>query len=178
MVSCNQEHQTPKPRGYFRIALPQHSYQTFDSLSFPYRFQYPTYSFINTTNIPNKEPYWANIEYPDFHATIYCSYKKVDKNLPILINDSHEFVAKHITKANAIKDRQIIDPSNNKYGLIFELSGSETASPYQFYITDSTTHFFRGALYFNNKPNNDSLQPVINFIMKDMEQLIESFTWK
>ncbi len=176
--ACNNENQTPKPRGYFRITLPQRNYQVFDSVSFPYQFQYPTYSFINTKNITNKETYWINIEYPNFRGTVYCSYKKINNNLATLINDSHEFVAKHITKSNAIKDKVIMEPSKNKYGLIFELSGSETASPYQFYITDSTTHFFRGALYFNNKPNNDSLQPVIDFIKTDMEHLIETFQWK
>jgi hypothetical protein len=34
------------------------------------------------------------------------------------------------------------------------------ASSTQFYVTDSTTHFLRGVLYFYSAPNADSLKPV------------------
>ena len=40
MESCGGNY-TPKPRGYFRIALPKKSYALFDSTGFPYSFEYP-----------------------------------------------------------------------------------------------------------------------------------------
>ena len=51
------------------------------------------------------------------------------------------------------------------------------ASNYQFFLTDSTNRFFRGAMYFNMRPNADSLQPVTDFVKADLEVLIESFEW-
>jgi hypothetical protein len=36
----------------------------------------------------------------------------------------------------------------------------------------------RGALYFNTKPNIDSLQIVVDFIKKDVLHLINSTKWK
>jgi gliding motility-associated lipoprotein GldD len=55
---------------------------------------------------------------------------------------------------------------------------TEAASPFQFYLTDSTKNFVRGALYFNTVPNNDSLAPVIDFLKQDIIHMIETFRWK
>jgi gliding motility-associated lipoprotein GldD len=88
------------------------------------------------------------------------------------------FAMKHITKANSI-DEKIINNSNDRvFGLIYNISGSGAASTYQFYLTDSTSHFLRGALYFYFKPNNDSIAPVIDFIKQDINHLIKTFRWK
>jgi gliding motility-associated lipoprotein GldD len=176
MAGCENS-PSPKPRGYFRIDLPQHTYQQFDT-TYPFGFEYPVYTEIQTQGANIREPYWFNVHYPDFDGTVYFSYKPIKNNLARLVDDSHEFVGKHMAKASAVDELVIIDDKEDKYGLIFEIEGSETASPYQFYLTDSTRHFLRGALYFNNKPNNDSLAPVINFVQEDMEHLIRTFYWK
>jgi len=44
-------------------------------------------------------------------------------------------------------------------------------------VTDSTTHFLRGALYFNTALKNDSLAPVIEYIKIDLAQLINTVTF-
>ena len=85
---------------------------------------------------------------------------------------------KHIPKASSIETRVIINPEDDVYGLIYEINGMGAASPYQFFVTDSSSHFLRGALYFNITPNNDSLAPVIDFIKEDIEHLILSLRWK
>ena len=85
---------------------------------------------------------------------------------------------KHIPKANAIKQREYSDPAEKMYGLVYEINGSDAASSYQFYLTDSTKNFVRGALYFDLVPNNDSLAPVIDFLKKDVERMITTFRWK
>lgn len=85
---------------------------------------------------------------------------------------------KHIPKADAIEDSLVYRPEAHVYGLLYDIEGSKAASSCQFFVTDSSSHFLRGALYFNTSPNNDSLSPVIGFIRKDILHLLETFRWK
>jgi gliding motility-associated lipoprotein GldD len=174
--SCSDSY-TPKPRGYFRIDLPEKRYQLFDS-TFPYTFEYPVYADISADSSKMSEPYWINIRYKPFHATLHLSYKVIQGNLAKYLNDAHTLVNKHIPKANAITQREFVDETNRIFGLVYHIRGADAASSYQFYVTDSLTKFVRGALYFNMVPNNDSLAPVIDFLTKDMEHLINTFRWK
>lgn len=177
MGACSNNDYTPKPRGYHRIDLPDHKYQKFDT-TFPFSFEYPEYTDIRAEGPDLKKKYWFNIRYPDYNGTVYFSYKSLEDNLGELINDSHEFVDKHIPKASGIEERVITDRNRDVFGITWEISGAGAASPYQFFITDSTQHFLRGALYFRHKPNNDSLAPVIEHVKKDMHHLIKTIKWK
>lgn len=176
-VGCS-EPPVPRPRGYFRIELPKSEYRVFDSI-YPYSFEYPDYCRIS----PNlrdsiNEPWWINLEYPAFKGTIYVSYKEIENNLAAYVSDSWEFVNKHIPKADAIIQTDIQHAENRVYGVLFSIEGTAAASPIQFYLTDSTRHFLRAALYFDVPPNNDSLQPVIEFINQDVKHLINTLKWK
>ena len=175
-TSCEQAY-SPKPRGYFRIELPEKKYQSFDT-TFPYTFDYPVYAEIVPDPHSPNEKYWINLNYLPFNATLYISYKHVDGNLIQYLEDAHKMVIKHIPKVDAIYDSLILDRDRNMYGLIYQLEGSGAATPYQFFLTDSLSHFVRGALYFNTAPNNDSLEPVIDFITEDINYMINSFRWK
>lgn len=175
-ASCKQDY-VPKPRGYYRIDLPERSYRLFDS-TFPYTFEYPVYARITPDLTKMAEPYWINIEYPQFHAQLHFSYKVIDQNLAKYLEDSRTLVNKHIPKAMAITQREYLDPANKVFGLVYDIRGSDAASAYQFYLTDSLTRFVRGALYFNLVPNNDSLAPVIEFLKGDIEHMINTFRWK
>lgn len=86
-------------------------------------------------------------------------------------------INKHIPKANAIDEQMYMDENKKVFGMAYTIKGSQAASPYQFYMTDSTEHFLRGALYFNFTPNNDSLKPIIQFLESDIQHLIESLSW-
>ena len=174
--ACTERY-TPKPKGYFRIDLPEHEYARFDT-SFPYSFEYPVYAQLSPDPFAPDEPYWLNIDYPQFKGRIHLSYKVVNDNLHEYLEDSRRFVMKHIPKANAINDSLIYNPQRNMYGLIYKIEGMGAASSCQFFLTDSTTHFIRAALYFEVSPNNDSLAPVIDFINKDIDHLINTFAWK
>jgi gliding motility-associated lipoprotein GldD len=176
LFSCEQPY-TPKPRGYFRIDLPKKEYILFDT-TFPYSFEYPVYSNITGDPQSPNEKYWINLNFPSFKATVHISYKPVDGNLATYLEDAHTLVTKHIAKADAISDSLIIDRNKNLFGLAYTLEGNGAASPYQFFLTDSSSNFVRGALYFNTVPNNDSLEPVINFIKDDILYLIDTFNWK
>ena len=176
LSSCDEYFQ-PKPRGYFRIHLPEKSYAPIQQ-NLPYSFDIPSYSILEKDNHPYAEKYWNNLIFPSFNAKIHMSYKPVNNNLPTLLEDAHKLVNKHIPKANAINERIYIDEEKGVYGVTYSIKGADAASPFQFYLTDSTHHFLRGALYFNVSPNNDSLAPVISFLEKDIQKLIESFEWK
>lgn len=177
LFSCGSDNELPKTRGYFRIGLPDKNYKTLDSI-YPFIFKYPSYSIIITDSLRKSEPNWINIHYPQFKATLHLSYKVIDNNLKQYVEDAYSFVNKHIPKATSISESVIVNRKNNVYGLIYKIDGNDAASPYQFYVTDSTKNFVRIALYFSTVPNNDSLLPVIDFIKKDIDVMISSFEWK
>ncbi|MEI6766724.1 MAG: gliding motility lipoprotein GldD [Bacteroidota bacterium] len=176
-VSCGENTYTPKPRGFYRIALPEKKYQKFDT-TFPYSFEYPVYSNIIIDREKKAEPFWINIEFPKFHATIYLSYKPVKNNLYEYFEDARNFVNKHIPKADDIEPIPVSVDSTRMYGIIYDIKGNGVASPYQFCLTDSTAHYLRAALYFNIVPNNDSLGPVLDFVKQDMDHMVKTMRWK
>lgn len=177
MVTACQQNYVPKPRGYFRIELPVKAYREMDS-TLPYSFSYPVYCTITPDTYAPNEPTWINVEFPTLNAKLHLSYKKINNNLAKYLDDTHMLVSKHIPKATAIEESQISNPEHQMFGTIYKIQGSEAASVYQFYVTDSVHHFMRGALYFNSEPNNDSLAPVIDFVSKDIEHIIETLRWK
>ncbi len=176
LASCNNDY-VPKPRGYYRIDLPKREYKSFDA-GFPYTFEYPGYATITADSSKMAEPYWINLNFVPFHAQLHISYKVINGNLAKYLDDARTLVNKHIPKANAITQRQFVDNENKVYGLVYDIRGTDAASAYQFYLTDSNTRFMRAALYFNLVPNNDSLAPVIDFLKTDIEHMINTFRWK
>ncbi|HTX87616.1 MAG TPA: gliding motility lipoprotein GldD [Bacteroidales bacterium] len=176
LSSCGDSY-VPKPEGYYRIDFPAKKYREVDTL-LPFTFEIPQYAKIFPDTTPLAEPYWINIAYAPYHAQLHISYKKIQGNLKTYLDDAHTLVRKHIPKANAIGQQEYLNPSEKVYGLIFTISGTEAASPLQFYLTDSTSNFVRGALYFDLVPNNDSLAPVIGFLEQDIRHMISTFRWK
>ena len=176
-AGCGDENPQPKPRGYFRIDLPEKQYVTLDTMA-RYSFEYPVYATIMPDKYSPEERDWVNVEFPAFKGTVHISYKNVDGNLSQYLEDAHKLIVKHIEKASGIRDSVMINPERDVYGLMYFLEGEGVASPLQFYVTDSTRHFLRGSLYFNIYPNNDSLQPVIDFITDDVRHLITTLEWK
>lgn len=173
--SCSENY-TPKPRGYFRIDLPEKEYQETPE-KLPYKFEYPKYSYLQKHNANSSQKYWINIVYPTMKAKVHLSYKTIENNLEKYLNDSRGFVYKHTIKADAIAETPYLNRKKDVYGILYEIKG-DAASNTQFFLTDSSKNFIRGALYFHVTPNKDSLAPVLKFINKDIEHLIETFEWK
>ncbi|TKK64330.1 hypothetical protein FC093_22755 [Ilyomonas limi] len=179
-AACNSPY-IPKQEGYFEIPLPEKKYVQFDKASYPYTFEYPAYARIikDTTffdSIP-KDSFWINIDFPQFDARIYMSYKNIGKyKLEQLVDDAYKMTGKHTVKASGIED-SLIHPAENVAGIFFKVEG-DVATANQFFVTDSTHNFLRGALYFDATPNEDSLRPVHDFLVKDMKHLINTFRWK
>lgn len=177
IVACGgDEVLIPKPKGYQRIELPVKKYYRVTNPC-NYSMEIPVYSEMVLDKYPNAEPCWYNIQYKPFNVTLHLSYRPIQSrdSLFKLINDSRVMVYKHVIKADEIIENYISKP--NKYGIFYELDGS-TATNAQFYVTDSTTHFLRGSLYFNSTTNQDSIMPVLNFLKKDMLRMIETLEWK
>jgi gliding motility-associated lipoprotein GldD len=178
IVSCNNgEAYLPKPRGYFRIDLPEKAYTRVDTIE-RYSFECPQYALVTPDPYSPNEKNWVNIEMPQFKGSIHITHKPVNGNLSEYLEDVHTMVTKHLQKANGVSDSLIVNDEHHVYGLFIEMDGKGVATPMQFYLTDSTRNFVRGALYFNFKPDNDSMQPVINFIREDIDHMINTFKWK
>jgi putative hemolysin len=176
MTSCEQEY-APKPKGFFRIALPQKSYQLHAPTGCPFEFEIPLYATEVRDSSQFAEPCFMDIQFPAFNATLYLTYKPVTNDLQKLYEDHRSMTMKHIPKANAIDEEAFVDAAHHVYGSRYTIKGS-AASNTQFYLTDSTSHFIRGSLYFYSLPQPDSIAPVLAFLNEDIKHLIETFRWK
>ncbi|MRX47625.1 gliding motility lipoprotein GldD [Pedobacter puniceum] len=178
ILACNQPHYSPKPRGYFRIEFPEKQYQTFSS-SAPFQFEYPVYAYMYPDSSKNAKSNWYNLTFPTFNARLHISYYPIGSQQEFiqLTEDSRKLAFKHTVKATGIDEALITNKQDKVYGIYYTISGN-TASANQFFLTDSTNHYLRAALYFNEKPQQDSIQPVIDFIKRDMDKMIKTFKWK
>ena len=124
-----------------------------------------------------ENPWWINIDFPQFTGRIYVSYKEIGKNnFDTLIKHAYILTGKHSSKAYSIDD-SLINTPNQIHGMFFSVGG-DVATSNQFYLTDSTKHFLRGAMYFDATPNADSLGIVNQFLMQDMKHIINTFKWR
>lgn len=177
VTSCSREYQ-PKPKGFNRLILPEASYQMSPD-TLPYQFEYSKHArFLKDTSWVS-EKHWVEVYYPEFKATIHVTYKKVNRDSKLLkefLQDAYVLTSKHQIKAYAI-DETIVKTPSGKTAVVAELEG-EVPSQFQFTMTDSLQNFLRGALYFNVKVQNDSLQPAIEYMKKDVMHLINTVEWK
>ncbi len=177
ITSCSKTYQ-PKPKGYNRFNLPEAKYQAMPD-TLPYRFEYSAYAQLRKDTSWVRNKYWVEIYYPEIKANIHVTYEPLnnsEKLLKELLNDAYVLTAKHQIKAYAIDETFTRTPSG-KMAVIAELDG-EVPSQFQFTMTDSTKNFLRGALYFNTKVQNDSLQPAIDYVKKDMLRMINTLQWR
>ncbi|NJN24883.1 MAG: gliding motility lipoprotein GldD [Cyclobacteriaceae bacterium] len=168
----------PKPKGYNRILLPPNEYLPLPD-TFPYRFEYSKHANVIADTSWIAEPYWIDLYYPEFKASIQISYKPIKHSETLLreyLATAYKLTSKHQVKAYAI-DEAVVKTKPGKTAVMAELKG-EVPSQYQFFITDSVNHFLRGALYFNTATQNDSLAPVINFVRDDIVHLLNTLYWK
>ena len=107
------------------------------------------------------------------------SSSAIDKlnTLDKLIKDSYKLTFKHTVKADYIDETIIRSENKNVSGILYDVGGN-AASAVQFYVTDSTTHFLRGSLYFYAPPNADSIAPSVAYFRNDVIHLIETLKWK
>jgi gliding motility-associated lipoprotein GldD len=179
--SC-REVPVPKPKGYFRIDLPEKKFIQFNTQTemmakMPFSFEYPAYGHISFQPENADKPGWFNIEFPAYKSKIYFTYKDIKNDFASLMEETYRMnVKNHISKADAINEQPFINQEKKVYGVLYDLKGN-TASSVQFYVTDSVSHYLRGSLYFSTEPDADSLSPVIEFFREDIIHLIETLKW-
>jgi gliding motility-associated lipoprotein GldD len=182
IFSCNSDYSVGKKKGYFHISFPEKKYQAFDQPGYPYTFEYPVYAEVikDTSFFEDKAgDWWINIDVPQFAGRIYISYKSINASnkFDSLVRDGFKMAYKqHVDVSTGIEESRILTP-NKVEGMYFSLGGN-TATANQFFLTDTTRHFLRGALYFDAAPNADSLGIVNDFLKKDLQHLINTLKWK
>ncbi|WP_400192395.1 gliding motility lipoprotein GldD [Hymenobacter sp. B81] len=169
---------TPKPKGFNRIDLPPHAYQPLGP-GHPYSFEYSRHARILPDSSYLAQPHWINVYYPQFKASVQITYSDIRRNPALfakMMEDARKLTSKHQIKATAIEESMMKTPGGLNVA-VFELSG-DVPSQFQFYTTDSTRHFFRGALYFRTAVANDSLAPVIDYVKQDIVKLVNTLKYQ
>jgi gliding motility-associated lipoprotein GldD len=165
----------PKPRGYFRIDLPDKAYQPWSDEG-AIAGEIPTYARM-AKRLTDGEVRWYDLRYKDQRATVHFTWTPLQGNLMQLIEDAHVFKNTHEVKAARIGTERIERDNARVYGRMFNVDG-DVASPMVIYLTDSTENFLYGALYFDVRPNADSLAPVTARIREDMRRFAETLEWR
>ena len=177
IAACQNNDYSPKPKGYFRIVYPEKKYQSFGSKA-PFSFEYPVYAKMENDDKKGQK-YWYNLHFSQFNGYLHLTYYDIANKAIYdeMVEDARKLAFKHTIKASAIDQKLINYPDRKVYGIYYAIEGN-TASSVQFFLTDSTKHYFRAALYFNERPQYDSIEPVVKFIKKDIDKMITTFKWK
>lgn len=180
LVSCSQtDNYVPKPHAYPKLHLPKKKYFQFEESNCPYSFQIPHYS-IMMLDPKTRGQYWYNLHFPTLNATLHLTYYNFNKNwvkYDSLVSDSRSLVNKHLQRAEDIVEEPVTNYNPSVKGLVFHIQGN-TATNLNFFATDSSKHFLRGALYFNKQTQSDSIYPVFQFLEKDVYEILKTFKWK
>jgi len=169
LASCHDD-VLPKPKGYLSLTYPLNTYKKLE-LPRPYSFEVPEFAVVK-----DEKKNWLKIQYPKLKASLNITYRPVQNNLKELLTESEKLVYEHAVKADEIITKNFEDFDKRVFGSMQEISGN-AASPIQFHLTDSTRNFVKGSLYFNTKPNYDSVLPAIAYIKKDIIRIVESLDW-
>ncbi len=170
LMACEGE-MLPKPKAFLDLSYEKATYEKL-SLQRPY-----TFFVSNTSTIKDEPNNWLKIQYPTLKASINITYRPIKNNIRELIQESEKLVVKHTVKADKISSQVFTDDKKRVFGTLHEISG-DAASQIQFHVTDSSHHFIKGALYFNVKPNYDSILPAVTYLKKDIMKLIETIKWE
>jgi gliding motility-associated lipoprotein GldD len=182
LAACGSSNNTPdyvpKPKGYPRIDIPAARYVPVEG-GHPYQFEVNQLARVLPDTFKRAEPHWIFVYYPTLKATVQLTYKPVGNSqdrLRGLIGDAITLAKKHNVKAYSTQIQKV-KLKNGIAASLISIEG-EVPSQFQFFTTDSTRHFLRGALYFNTATANDSLAPVIQYVKADMMQMLNTLKWK
>lgn len=180
--SCEEVVYTPKPRAFPKIEFPNGTnYQQFDQQFCNFTFAYPEYVEVvkDKTFFKDTPPNacWFDLKVEALESQVHFTYYPINNagDFQQLREDAFRLAQEHNKKANYIDELPI--QKEKVSGFVFDIEG-EVASPFQFYLTDSTQHFLRGALYFDAQARPDSLAPAYDFMKKEILKIIDTFEWQ
>lgn len=172
LASCEEEIQ-PRPKAFLSLEYPEADYEILRTKC-PYVFEK---NEIATPKKPVGGKYcWLNLEYDLLGGTIFLTYQPIRNNLDSLLSDAQKLPLQHTIKAEAIEGDVYVNPYRRTYGMFYEVQG-DAASQAQFYLTDSVNHFITGSVYFNVRPNFDSIFPAADYLKQDIRHLMETVRW-
>lgn len=167
-----------KPKGFAMMNLPEHQYQPIQG-NLPYSFEISRNAEVIPDKSPEAEPYWIIVNYPDLDAIIQFTYKPLGGNLKKLdehVMDAYKLASKHQIKALSQREH-VVELKNGRQAVTIEIEG-EVPSHYQFYSTDTSKHYLRGAVYLKEATLNDSLKPIVDYLKIDARHILETLKWK
>ena len=171
IISCKQDSTVPRPKAFVSIQFDDKQYyKPKFPKKYPFSFEVPKYSALE--QIDNH----LNLNFKKYRAKLHISYFSLENDLKRHTENSRRLAFKHTSKANSISEIIYQNDERNVYGVKFDFDGS-TATSTQFFLTDSSNHFFRGALYFNTQ-KSDSLAIIEEYLKVDVTRIIETFCWK
>jgi len=170
LAGCGKE-SVPKPDAHLTLEYPLPQYAEFSN-------QCP-YTFVMNEDavIKGKPDCSFTINYKKMKATIYLTYKPVNRNIDLLLKDAQKLTYEHVVKADDIIEQPFVNPKDKVYGMFYRIQGN-AATNAQFYVTDSISHFVTASVYFYAKPNFDSLLPAAAYVRNDMRKIMETMRWK
>jgi gliding motility-associated lipoprotein GldD len=156
--------------------LPNHSYQAFTDYS---RYSFEISKLWSVREKFNETDSLILYLGKEIDGDIHFQFSRIDSinTLGKLVNHTFGKVDFHKIRAKQMLDTNFIFRDKRVFGTLFEFIGN-SATNFQFYLTDSTDNFLRSELLIRRTPNYDSLQPTLNYIKKDLIHLINTFEWK
>lgn len=177
LFSCGgDEVLVPKPPTYLRMNFPKHTYVKYAD-NCPYTFEVSKQFKVEKVKEKEIETCHKDIQLGNLNGVVHFSYIDMVEPLSVYVNYSNDKVDEHKIKASSIDDQKIIRPKDRVFGTFFSLKG-DVATPFQFYLTDSTSRFVSGVVYFNSVPNYDSLKPSLDYLKVDLMKMVNTFQWK
>lgn len=176
VVSCKDEPIIPKPKAFFHLNYPSAIYSKI-SANLPFEFHKSQLAkFKHSQNLGHSRKGYT-LDYKSLRATIYLTYTALEGNLEKQLIDLETANLQHAKMAQSVSKQAYENLKNKSFGMMYEMSGN-VASPTQFFITDKKAHLLSGALYFDIKPNYDSIMPAVKYLNKDIVHLMESLKWR
>lgn len=167
LLTKTSESYVPKPKAFLGFNLPNRIYEKVELSDL----------FFEKNMISKYDSLKNEVLYRKLNCIIHLSYNRINKNLRKYLIDAQKITFNHTIKADEIKSRVFLNNQDKVFGMIYTVTGN-AASPIQFYATDSLIHFINGSVYFNNKPNYDSIYPIANYLEKDVEHILKTLRWK
>lgn len=180
MLTACGEDPVPRPRGHLRLDLPDTGYVRWSGAC-PFDADLPVYALgvdrPGQTAATADTACASTLRFPGQRASVFITCRRLNGDLAELIEDAHAFKAKHEARAVRIRTERLERPDARVFGTLFNVDG-DVASPLVLYLTDSTSRFLYASLYFDARPNGDSLEPVTARLRADLHRFAGSLTWR
>lgn len=174
----------PKPRSYPRVYYPERAYEERTTDYCHFSFEKPAGATIVREELffdaAPPDSCWFDLRLaPALNGSIHFSYYPIEnyEQFEALRDEAFQLVGVHNQRASDIEEVVFRRPDARVHGIAFDIAGP-AASPFQFFLTDSTRHFLRGALYFDAEVQPDSLRPIIAYVKTDIIHLMETLQWE